>query len=530
MAEHVATPDSVGPDDRTCYWGEFHKHLTPPQEPGKDALIESGRHHLDVYGTLCYPAEWYMKGLRTGIREETVGEHPAFEEWWEDVERAAAEHHDPGSFVTLPSYEWVGDRTRWGDHNVFYFEEGHPLDLSETLAELYDGLDQRDALALPHHTGYQVANRGKDWDEFDPDISPVMEVYSGHGSSEGIDTPFDMLSNGSMSPRTSGGTYIDGLDRGLRVGAIASNDGWGLPGTWDQGVAGLWATELTREGVRESLEERRTYGVTGDRIDLWLTVEDHPMGALVEDDASAPSATVEVDAKRRLDRIELIHDGRVVDTYVHRDRLAETPAPPGRYTTAIELGWGPFEGYGDFDETGLHWSGTIDVEGGSIRSIQPRFRAVGNRVEQVDGAWRFEVDTDRSGDGNDSDVEGLVVDFDAEPDATVVVDFDERESVRVPVADLRDRTHLRAYEEEAHDIVEAEFDVTPDEVDNPDLYYHNTPKCKVHAAHAHEECAATVRFEDLPRRPSGQDRAYYYARVSQVDGQFAWSSPVWLTS
>ncbi len=531
MASHETPPDRMGPDDCDPFWGDLHKHHTPPRDPGMEELVEAGRHHLDFVGVLCYPAVWFMKGKRDGIREETVGWRDEFAGWWNDIERTAKRYNEPGTFVTLPGYEWTGDRTRWGDHNVFYFEEGHPLELCETAEELYDHVDEHDALALPHHTGYAVANRGKDWDLFDPELSPVVEIFSGHGSSEGVDAPFSLLSNTSMAPRTSGGTYLDALDRGLRVGVIASNDGYGLPGTWGRGIAGMWAKELSRAGVREALETRRCFGVTGDRIVVWLDVNGHPMGALVEDSDSSPTATVQVEAQRRIDRIEIIHDGRPVDTYSHQDRYANTPAPPGRYTTVIEFGWGPSPEYGDFDETIVEWQGTMSIDGGQINDVQPRFRGLGSRIHQDGDEWRFNLATDRSGMGTHSDREGIVIDFEADRNAELVIEFDEqgRDQVRVPVAKLRGATHLSVFDAEAHRRVEESLAVSPDDVVNRDLFYHNSPKCKVHAIHAREECAVTARFTELPRRPTGQGRAYYYARVSQVDGQYAWSSPVWLT-
>jgi hypothetical protein len=498
-----------------------------------DQIVADARHHLDAYGVLCYPFEWFVKGREDGIREETVGNRPTFLEWWDRVETAARDHHEPGSFVAFPGYEWNGDRTRWGDHNVFYFEAGHPLEDAETAEDLYEHATDHDALAIPHHTGYAVGNRAKDWDVFDPDRSPVTEVFSGHGSSEGIDTPFDLASNGSMSPRTSGGTYVDALNRGLRVGAIASNDGWGVPGTWGNGVAGLWSTELTREGVREALEARRTYGVTGDRMDLWWSVNGHSMGDLGRDGDDAPSATAHVRGKRRLDRLEVVHDGRVVRTYAHQDEVTETPEPPGRYTTVVDVGWGPSGGYGDFDRTQLAWTGTISIEGGVIDAVQPRFRGSGQRVERVEDGWHFDVTTDRSGGAVSSPVEGLVLEFQAEADATLVVDFEDaphRETIRIPVADLLEETHLVAFDEEVVATLEEEFALTPADVENTDTYYHNTPKCRIHSIHHLTECAASVAFDDLPRRESGKGRAYYYLRASQVDGQYAWSSPVWLES
>jgi hypothetical protein len=54
--------------------------------------------------------------------------------------------------------------------------------------------------------------RFEDWDAYDAALSPVVEVYSSHGSSEGVGTPVPMADNPDMGPRTSGGTYRDALD------------------------------------------------------------------------------------------------------------------------------------------------------------------------------------------------------------------------------------------------------------------------------------------------------------------------------
>ncbi|MFB6218649.1 MAG: DUF3604 domain-containing protein, partial [Halobacteriaceae archaeon] len=308
-----------GPQSYDVYWGDFHKHISEPiknLDRIDDALVDAS-YNVDIYPVLCYPFTWFATGdigfeYRTerrdwwGMREETIQNRPEFYDWWETVQRAAADHHDPGGFVTFPAYEWNGNRRRWGDHNVIHFEEGGPLDDEWELPDLYDNLHELDmpAMALPHHTAYKHGERAKDWDEFDPELSPVMEVYSNHGSSEGVGTPVPMESNPSMGPRATGGGLQDGLDAGCRVGVIASNDSGGLPGSWDAGVAGVWAEELTREAVWEALEERRTYGSTGDRIELWYELDGEPMGSVVE--AEDPTARVEVECARALDRVELV--------------------------------------------------------------------------------------------------------------------------------------------------------------------------------------------------------------------------------
>lgn len=513
----------VGPDAYSVYWGDFHKHVTDgPSIERMDETVEDTKQHLDIYPVLCYPFDWYSKGENGGIGEETVGGRPKFDDWWETVEETAERHHDPGEFVTFPAYEWNGDRTRWGDRNVIYFEEGYPLDDARSVEELHENLADRRAFAIPHHTAYQVGNRGQDWDAYDPDLAPVTEVYSTHGSSEGVDTPVAMDQNADMGPRTSGGTYIDALDRGHRIGAIASNDLGGLPGTWGKGVAGVWAEELTREGVWEALEARRTYGVTGDRMELWWTMNDSPMGSVLEG-ISDLTANIQLDCPRPLRLVELVHNGRVARTYSHHDEWTRPDEPDGRYSVLIEFGWGPNGSYGDFDETAVEWNGSISVDGGSLLSAQPRFTGFDQRYEVTDGACHFDLVTDRA-DGYVGDTQGFHVELDADADTELVVELDDGDQWTVPVAEALDQSHLFVRDEWSVENVAEEFGLTEDDIENRDVYFHNAPKVNVHPAYPRAACTADVRFDDLS--VTGDD--YYYVRASQIDGQYAWSSPVWV--
>lgn len=517
-------------DSYQLFWGDFHKHMTGPgaDRDELDAVLGYARQHLDVSVVQCYPFKWYRKGREGGIRTESVGPDPEFESWWSDVQAAAERNNRAGEFVTFPAYEWNGNRDRWGDHNVYYRDEGYPLDQTLDLPALLENMSDRDALVLPHHTAYEIGNRGKDWDVYDEDLSPLTEVYSSHGSSESIDSPVPMDANPDMGPRTAGGTFVDGLDRGHRVGAIASNDGPGLPGTWGKGVAGVWATELTREAVWEALRERRTYGVTGDRIRLWWSMDGHPLGSRVTD-AAERRATVDVDCPLPLDRVELLHDGAVERTYTHRDATA--PEESNRYRLLVEFGWGPTPEYGDFDETTFEWAGTISATDGEVTAVEPRFRGFGQEYAFRDGDCEFDVVTSRDdhshllpeGDA-DRTTQGFVLEVDGDDETDVVVELDDERLV-VPLERARETDHLFAFEAESRDRLAAEFELGDEEIDNGDVVYHNARKVRVGRAHHESRCRATVEFEDLPAGP-GED--YYYVRAAQTNGQYAWASPIWL--
>src|SRR5690606_34980091 len=69
------------------------------------------------------------------------------------------------------------------------------------------------------------------------------------------------------------------LSQGLRFGVVASSDDHlGYPGAYREGLAVVKATELSREAIFDALRNRRTYAVTGDRIDLDFHLNGRIMG------------------------------------------------------------------------------------------------------------------------------------------------------------------------------------------------------------------------------------------------------------
>lgn len=513
------------------YWGDLHKHMTGPgaDRSKLDEVLGYARQHLDVSVVHCYPFKWYRKGRESGIREESVGHDSDFDEWWETIQAASKRHLDPGSFVTVPAYEWHGNRTRWGDHNVYYREEGHPIDPAWELPDLLDNMADRPALVIPHHTAYAVGNRGKDWDVLDPELSPLVELYSSHGASESADAPVQMAMNRSMGPRTPGGSFQDGLDRGHRIGAVASNDGPGLPGTWGNGLAGIWATDLTRDGIWEALKARRTVGVTGDRISLWWRLDGHPLGTVVDGPVTR-QATVEVDCPRPLDRVELVHDGDVARTYVHDD---PDDASSDRYRMLVEFGWGPSPEYGDFNTVERSWQGAIRAVDGTLTDVKPRFKGFGQEYTVADGACQFDLVTSREAvDGMlpeldaDRAIQAFVVEVEGDDDTAVEIALDDREPLTVSLEEARREGTLFSFTEESLERLQTEFELEREDIDNPDVIYHNAHKVRCSRAVPRSACRATVTFDDLPTS-DGED--YYYVRVAQRNGQYAWASPVWVT-
>ena len=213
---------------------------------------------------------------------------------WIETQEATNRHYAPGRFVTLKGHEYGASV---GHRNVVYRDcevEAQLTDLPRNdpraLFAYYRSKHGEDgALIIPHHTKVWTQ-----WDYHDPALEPIVEAYSCWGS--GVEER-DPLWHKSIRP---GAGVFAGLKRGYRLGFIGSGDSHaGMPGRaypadrqWcveaKSGFACVYAQQLTREAVFDSLRRRRCYATTGVRLILEFSVDDTPMGG--EAAAPAPDA------------------------------------------------------------------------------------------------------------------------------------------------------------------------------------------------------------------------------------------------
>ena len=242
--------------------------------------------------------------------------HP---EMWEEIREQTEGFHEPGRFVTVLGYEW----TSWiqGHRHVLYFDgEGEVLSSIdpeyESPLQLWKALEGRPALTFAHHSaGGPIPTN---WDiPPDPQLEPLTEIVSVHGSSEALDSPLPIYSP------VQGNFVRDVLDRGYRFGFIGSGDSHdGHPGlvhlaSPSGGLAAILAEERTREAVLEALRARRTYATNGPRIVLRCALGEHPMGSAVavpEGGSLDLSLFVRVVSPGPLERLDLVRSGALVDS------------------------------------------------------------------------------------------------------------------------------------------------------------------------------------------------------------------------
>ena len=517
---HLVSPRSRPSAERP---GEKHTNLPAEVSADLTAAHAHARQTLDFWPIAYYP---YTYEDRNGFRVECWRDDADVDAAWQAVcDLAAAETRD-GDFVIFPGYEWQGDG-RHGDHNVFFLHDHPPILRCPTLPELYDEIRRRDlaALAIPHHTAYRVGVRAKDWTVHDEALSPFAEIFSLHGCSESDEEWIGLRKNWHMGPGAGGGTIEDGLARGLKVGIIASTDAhYGIPAVYGGGLMACYAERLTRGSLWEAFTARRVYGVTGDRIELDFTVEDAVMGEEIRK-AGSVRALVRVRGCDAIDRIELMRGSRVITTHCHNGTW-EVPAgtEPTRFKLRVEVGWGPKPG--DVPDAGpRRWHGSIDVPNGAVVSAEPCWKTAGQWIGSTGGPrTEFAFLTSPAPPHGDLPTEATVFELEGRPDDGVAIEL-EGKRLSMTLAEAAAASRIVDFMDEAAEGARRVFGIDPDALQRRDRLYFHGHKAKIHRAIPEAGFVAQLDHTDQDP-PRGTNT--YRVRVTQRNGQVAWSSPVWV--
>lgn len=292
-------------------------------------------------GTL---AEYYAFAAGPGLLDATCHQGNDFQMTdadWAEVNRLSKLHDEPGRFIALPGYEWSGNTGVGGDHNVICLHEGEEIHRSSsvllpegsfdtateapTLADLFNVLEPERFCVLAHVGGRYAMISPND----DLSLQRAVEVHSCWGTFEWI--------------------LHDAFDAGQRVGVVAHSDdhkgrpGCAWPGASTFGALGgltcYLADSFDRKGLLDALRRRHTYGTTGNRIRLDLSVSgagatfrqhvspdrsDEPaevtqltMGDIAFTAAGSVELTFDVSCPGPIEKLELFDGAECIDAWIH---------------------------------------------------------------------------------------------------------------------------------------------------------------------------------------------------------------------
>ena len=333
-------------------------------------------------------AEAYFRYARDAAFIDMVGhqgnDFQITDAFWKKLNRLTAEFDQPGRFVCLPGYEWSGNTGMGGDRNIFFRHEGRPIRRSShilvegetstnaiyTADDLFKALEAEDCRVIAHVGGryadLKYAHDGR--------VERTVEVHSSWGTFEWL--------------------LHDAFEQGFRVGIVChSDDHKGRPGATRPGastfgaVGGLtcyFMPELTRDALFEALRTRRHYGTTGPRIflDLHATFE-RPVTGFSEDPQLGPAKEFPVNEARMGDIIRPGSVGMKMSVeaigtapierldVLHRTEVVQTVRP---YADAdlgrrVRVLWQGAEYRGRGRET--IWLGKLLLEGNRITRFAP---------------------------------------------------------------------------------------------------------------------------------------------------------------
>lgn len=484
-------------------FGDIHNHNGHGYGKGSiERSIDIAREHLDFYGFTGH-SSWHDLDTEGDSRfEHFTRGFARLAETWPRVQKAIATANEEEGFATFLGFEWHSNF--YGDQCVLFTDDYKEMCYAQDLPELKTFCREQGAFILPHHVAYPKGVRGLNWDTYDAELSPVVEVFSMHGCSESDTSPFPMKI-GSPGGRSTDQTIQANLAKGQRFGFTASTDSHrGFPGAYGEGLmAALVEGEVTRESVADAIRSRRTYALTGDKIEMTFTANGAPMGADITADGTVDLA-FDVQARDEIDRVEIILNNEVAGTFTPRDRDADAPEGPAQLR--MEWGWGP---WGDLDKARVvDWQFDISFDQASLARHIPCLTSGPfdenrrHRLIPDDGGLSVTSYSSRlePSMGNPNQAVVLMLDGEAEGNVTVKMTAPVEMERTFALSDLMERSrevHVGGYPSESFQM----HRIVP-------------------GALSRIRASRTLPIPDGP--------AWVYLRVTQKNGQMAWSSPVFI--
>jgi hypothetical protein len=484
-------------------YGDIHNHNAHGYGVGSiERSLEVARTHLDFFAFTGHSSWHDMPAMEGGRERHWIEGFKRLTDTWPRVQQVIAGGNRDGEFCAFLGFEWHS--SRFGDQCVVFPRDHRPLLYASEPERLRRFCIEENALMIPHHLAYPAGHRGVNWDVFREDCTPVVEIYSEHGNSEDDRGPYPYFAH-SMGGRETANTARAALKAGLRFGFVGSSDDHaGFPGAYGEGLMAALVEDFTRQGILEAIRARRTYALTGDRIELDFTVDGAPMGASIEA-GSRVEAAFAVRGRDELDVVEVIQDGRIVHRAFPSWREENDFQRPVQIR--LEWGWGPW-GALALDRV-CDWAIEVRLERGRIARFFPCLQSMPfderrrHRFErQGDTGLAIRSYTARKNAYRENPNQSVVLEIEGDPDTVLHLALTE------PVA-----------QQSTHTLAELQRG-------SANLFTGPFPKEGYQWHRLVPFGASAVEGRCMLELPEG--RSYAYLRARQRNGHIAWASPLFM--
>jgi hypothetical protein len=288
--------------------GDFHRHTEISGDGAGDGTIE------DYFRYVLDAAE-----MDTGIiTDHNAGDNNEYT-WWR-TEKAHDIFHIANRHTPLFGYERSVNYPN-GHRNVIFPERGVrtlPVTREEQTGQINSGplvypyLKQHRGVCFLHSL---ATDQGSDYRDNDPEVEPLVEIYQGyHANYEYEAAPraetesYTVQIHGAYRPK---GFYWNALAKGYKLGVESSSDHISTHSSYTM----IYTPSTNRSDIVESLRKRHAYGATDNiLVDYSATGADgrvHMMGEALSS-TTAPKLAVKVVGTERIQRIEIVKDGKFV--------------------------------------------------------------------------------------------------------------------------------------------------------------------------------------------------------------------------
>ncbi|HEX2541658.1 MAG TPA: hypothetical protein VHM00_11325 [Caldimonas sp.] len=489
--------------DYRILYGDIHNHNAHGYGVGSiERSLEIARSHLDFFAFTGHSG-WHDMPAMEGQRERhwTLG-FQRLKDTWPRVQQVIADGNRDAEFCAFLGFEWHS--SRWGDQCVVFPGDHRPLFHTDDPQRLRRFCVEERALMIPHHLAYPSGSRGVNWEAFDEECTPVVEIYSEHGNGEEDRGPFTYFSH-SMGGRQTSNTARAGLQAGLRFGFVGSSDDHaGFPGAYGEGLMAALVEDFSREGIFDAIRARRTYALTGDRIEVDFAVDGAPMGATI-DAGTQVEVAFDVRGRDEIDVVEIIQDGQVVHRAFAAELVGLDDALAAPVQVRLEWGWGPW-GALALDRI-CDWAMQVGVHEGRLLRHFPCLQSMPfderrrHRFERSgDGSLSIRSYTARHQAYRENPNQSVVLELEASAATVLTLDLTEpvAQSSSVRIAELHAGSHHR--------------------------FTGGFPKEGWQWHRLLPMAASSLRGRCTLAVPAG--RSHVYLRARQKNGHVAWASPV----